>query len=97
MFGFLKALSSTANWNNEPAQQELANLILQAAIQNTKTGMASIDMYKIFKLRDDNNWSQKETANRCVHAVSMIKTVAPAAVYKAAVREGELAYLGLTG
>lgn len=96
MFSFLKALSSTAKWNEEPAQQELATLILNAAIKQAETGITSLNLYDVFKLRNSNNWSQKETANRCVHAVSMIRNISAPAVYKAAVKEGEFAYRGLT-
>lgn len=92
MFGFL---FKTSKWNREPAQQELATLILDAAVENVNTGLIGVNIRDVFEIKNANGWSMYETSDRCVHAVSMIKTMAPHEVYLAAKREGQALYQAL--
>lgn len=92
MFGFL---FKTTKWNRESAQQELASLILNAAVKNVDTGLLGVNIRDVFDIKNANNWSMKETSDRCVHAVTMIKTMAPHNVYIAARREGQALYQAL--
>lgn len=92
MFGFL---FKTSKWNREPAQRELATLILNAAVENADNKLISVNIRDVFKIMNANGWSMKETSDRCVHAVSMIKTMAPPNVYMAAKREGQALYQAL--
>src|SRR5437868_1128381 len=95
MLGFLRRLGSTAKWNDEAAQQQLVKMILQAA-KNTAAGdLTFVNIREVFALQKANNWSYKETADRCVHAVSMIKLIADPRVYAAAKSDGERLYIAL--
>jgi hypothetical protein len=69
MFGFGKA----AKWNKEDAQIMLVSLILEAGTASDREKEYEA-RGKVFLLQEKMSWSNSETAERCIHAASMIKT-----------------------
>lgn len=68
MFGFGKS----SKWNKEESQIMLVSLIFEAGTApNAAAQYEARD--KVFLLQERMGWSDKETADRCVHACSMIK------------------------
>jgi len=57
-------------------QQELATAILNGAVRSADTGLIAAKIHDVFKIMYSNGWSMKETSDRCVHAVTMIKIFA---------------------
>jgi hypothetical protein len=84
--GFLTALTKTAQWNNDPFQKRLAKLIMDGAAHNASgfTRGEELNFRDVLALTREAGWSDKEAANRFVHAVSMIKPVADERTYQAA-------------
>ena len=84
--GFLSALFSTAKWNDDPYQKRLAGMILGGAVYNASHCMEGqeINIGEVLALTKEAGWSQKEAADRFVHALSMIKPAADARTYDAA-------------
>lgn len=82
MFGLFK----TAQWNNEPNQQQLAATILEGALYEiTRSSQGKhLNIREMIAFTNACGWSDKEASNRFVHAVSMIKPLADAATYQAA-------------
>ena len=98
--GILSALFKTKSWNDDPFQQRLAKLILDGAVFDAGAMFDAsssrqgewLNLNDIFALMKEAGWSWKETRNRCVHAVSMIRPIADARTYKAATAIGERLY-----
>jgi hypothetical protein len=85
----------TSRWNDQPAQQELATVILKGTLRNLKSTIPEVDIHDVLKIMNANNWGVREASDRCAHAVSMIKTRVPPDVYLAAKRQGEILYVSL--
>jgi hypothetical protein len=93
MFGFLKSLFSTSKWNSEAGQQELAELILQGAMKANASGRPiQVNMRDVLALQTKHGWPFRETADRCIHAASLIKTRASPEIYMAAKYEATALY-----
>ncbi|MGI9387926.1 MAG: hypothetical protein ACR2OX_10895 [Methyloligellaceae bacterium] len=90
MFEFLLAMMKTAKWSDEPDQRRLALLIFDAAIYESskKSRGKPLDIKKILALTEGSGWSAEESADRFVHALSLIKPIADKATYRAAKEEG---------
>jgi hypothetical protein len=93
VFGFLKSLSRTSRWNNEPAQKQIVQIILQGSIKTAESGGINTKIREIIQVQQTAGWSPRETADRCVHAVSMIRLVTSPKVYDAAKVEGQVLYI----
>jgi hypothetical protein len=76
----------------------LASLILSAATYEASRFSAGkrIDIREVISLAGSSGWTDKETADRIVHAVSMINTMSDRETYKAAKGVGERLYITFT-
>ena len=70
MFGFLAAMSKPAKWSDDPNQRRLALMIFDAAIYaSSEQGRGKpLDLDAILALTRDSGWSERESADRFVHA-----------------------------
>jgi hypothetical protein len=90
MFGFLGMISKAAKWSDDPNQRRLALMIFNAAIYESSGNERGkpLDKAAVMALTRDAGWSDKESADRCVHALSLIKPIADKTTYRAARDEG---------
>jgi hypothetical protein len=95
--GLVSSLFSTARWNDDPYSKRLAKLILDGAVQRASGNAGPVlDFGEVISLADEAGWSAKESADRFVHAVSMIKPIADARTYQEAKEIGMSLYNAYT-
>ena len=82
--GFWGMLFNTSKLNSDPNQQELANLLIDAASGKKKD-------YDVMNFLVKQPWSLSEGGNRIVHALSMVKVRRPD-LYPEAKRIGQIFY-----
>jgi hypothetical protein len=93
LFSFLK----TKQWNAEPAQQQLATLLGEAAVAAVR-GDNALEYKKeaeVLKFLAYSGWKKGEAGDRIVHACSMVKIAGTPEVYQQAKRIGEGLYVSL--
>jgi len=80
MFRFVSSLFKTSQWNNDPNQKQLASTIFEHAMYRVSRGKEGkeINFAEMMDFTQNCGWSDREAANRFVHAVSMIKAFADA-------------------
>src|SRR5689334_22904004 len=81
-------LFRNSRWNNQPRQKALAHILLQAAVFEVSKGSHGtlLNLHELFRLQRTSGWSDRETRERLVHALSMIRTVVDADTYYVAKR-----------
>jgi hypothetical protein len=91
----LFSIFKTKNWNNEPAQIQLATMLGyagQAAVRGESTFAKEAE---IIKFLAHSGWKKGEAGDRIVHACSMVKIAGSPKVYEQAKRIGESLYHSL--
>jgi len=99
--GLLSSLFNTAKWNADPYSKQLAQLILEGAVYEA-SGYAQgkeFNLREVLNLQSEAGWRDKETADRLVHAVSMLRPIADARTFQAAkdiAMNAQRAFKGMT-
>ncbi|HJZ44585.1 MAG TPA: hypothetical protein VJ233_12750 [Hyphomicrobiaceae bacterium] len=96
--GFFSLLFRTGQLNDDPNQKALANILLEAGIYQSSVYMKGkpLNFKEVMKIVDEAGWSNKEAANRFIHAASMIKPIADEATFLAAKDEAKRLYMTYT-
>jgi hypothetical protein len=94
MFRFLKSLGKTRAWNDDPLQKELAEVLRLGALYEISGGKNGkrVEFVDVNAIAVAGKWSSDETADRCVHAASMLRPILDAKSLRMAVTEARLLY-----